>query len=406
MSLREDALAIALAAVKGALPYENTRRALEERGLSGDITLFAVGKAAVPMAKAAAEHFGPRLKQGLLVTKYEHLGGFSHPALVCMEAAHPVTDENGVLAARRAVALAKSLTANDTALFLLSGGGSALMEESAVPQEYQREITRQLLARGASIEEINALRKRLSLVKGGKLGAACGQAKVITLALSDVLSNDFGVIASGLTVPDETPDETLERVMDEYLPDMPELRGLLPPREDLRVNDAGRILVGDVGLLCRGACAAAAAAGYEAAVVDASLTGEARDTAADILKKTPRLPGKHAYIYAGETTVTLRGTGRGGRNQEMALAAAIALRGEKGVCFLSVGSDGTDGPTDAAGGIADGETCARMERSGVQPEAALANNDSYRALGAAGDLIVTGATGTNVNDLTLVLTGI
>ena len=404
MSLRGDALDIARAAIGGALPYENTLKALREMDLNGPVTVFAVGKAAVPMARAAVQALGDRLVSGLLVTKYGHLQGFGHDKIDCMEAAHPVSDHNSVLAAEKAMALARTLTDKDTALFLISGGGSALMEKSRVSPEVQRAVTQKLLSRGAPIEAVNAVRRRLSLVKGGKLGALCAPAGVVTLALSDVISNDPGVIASGLSVPDETPDETVLSAAKAYLPDMPELLPFLQRQAPPKVNTLDYVFVGDINLLCEGAKREAEALGYEARIVDRALTGEAREAAVRITGTAPRAPGKRAWIYAGETTVTLKGTGRGGRNQEMALAAAIRLRGENNVCFISVGSDGTDGPTDAAGGIADGESYDKMKNAGVDPEQALENNDSYRALQAAGDLVITGPTGTNVNDLTVLLT--
>lgn len=404
MSLKDDAVNIALAAIGASLPYENTLRQLQALDIPGRPTVFAVGKAAVPMARAAAEVFGPRLKAGLTATKYGHLNGFAAPGFTCIEAGHPVSDENSVRAAEKAMALAETLTAEDTALFLISGGGSAILEKSAVDFETQRRVTKKLLARGAEIEEINAIRKRLSLVKGGKLAALCAPAKVITLALSDVISNDKGTIASGLSVPDDTPDETVLALAEKYLPDEPDLLPYLKNGAPTAVNDGGYYFVGDVSILCAGAQAAAEALGYKTEIKDRALTGEARDAAAKIVAAAPKAHGKRAYLYAGETTVTLGGSGKGGRNQEMALAAALKLRGEKNVCFLSVGSDGTDGPTDAAGGYADGSTCAKMEAAGVSPEEALKNNNSYAALLAAGDLIVTGPTGTNVNDLTVLLT--
>ncbi len=405
MSFKEDALFIARAAIGGALPYENTLRQLRALDIQGRPTVFAVGKAAVPMARAAADLFGPRIRAGLVVTKYDHLGVFAAPGFTCIEAAHPVSDENSILAAEKAMALAEGLTAEDTALFLISGGGSALLEKSAVPAETQRRVTEKLLARGAAIEELNAVRKRLSLVKGGKLAALCAPATVVTLALSDVISNDKGVIASGLTVPDTVPDEAVLAAAERYLYDEKEIWPCLCGGLTAEVNDGGYYFVGDIRILCEAAEAAAKKLGYETTVVNSAVTGEARDTARAILAGTPRLPGRHAYLYAGETTVTLKGKGMGGRNQEMALAAAIELRGQKDICFLSVGSDGTDGPTDAAGGYADDGTYGRMAAAGLSPEAQLENNDSYPALKAAGDLIVTGATGTNVNDLTVVLTG-
>ena len=404
MSLREDAIAIALTAVKGSLPYENTLRQLKALPITGTPIVIAAGKAAVPMAKAAAEVFGSRLKAGLVITKYGHLGDFACPGFDCIEAGHPVSDANSVLAAEKALALAYGLQADDTLLFLVSGGGSALMEKSKVPAQLQREVTEKLLARGAAIEEINAIRKRLSLVKGGRLAAAAYPAKVITLALSDVLTNEKGAIASGPTVPDDTPEETIREIAGTYLPDLPALLPTLLQRETLTLNDGGYYFVGDINILCETAKTAAEAHGYRTQIINRALTGEARDAANAILTAIPQETGKRAYIYAGETTVTLKGHGLGGRNQEMALTAAIGLRGRAHICFLSMGSDGTDGPTDAAGGFADGGTCGKMLAAGITPEAALEENDSYRALKAAGDLLVTGATGTNVNDITVVLT--
>ena len=314
-------------------------------------------------------------------------------------------DENSIRAARTALAVADGLGEEDIALVLLSGGGSALFEESLIPPEAQREITKKLLARGAAIEEINAVRRRISAVKGGKFAARCYPARVITFALSDVLNDDKSVIASGITVRDGTPDGFVKAVADKYLYDLDHTTAeSLYHKKELTLNDGGYHFVGNIDRLCEAAKVRAEALGYRAVTVSKALTGEAREQAASILAAAPERSGKRAYIYGGETTVTLKGNGLGGRNQEMALAAAIALKDRAGIAFCSVGSDGTDGPTDAAGGYADGDTYAKMQRAGVTPEAALADNDSYHALKAAGDLIVTGPTGTNVNDLTFVLT--
>ncbi len=406
MSLRQDALAIAAAAIRAADPYDTTCAALR-RYLPWDrsFTVFSIGKAAIPMARAAADTLGGRIRQGLAVTKYGHTGDFSSPFFQVIEAAHPVSDKNSLRAAETALAIAKGLGEDDMSVVLLSGGGSALFEKSLIPPETQRELTEKLLARGAAIEEINAVRRRVSAVKGGKFAAACYPAKVATFALSDVLSNDKSVIASGITVADETPDAFVRAVADKYLYDMGKsILESLYITHNARINDGGYHFVGDINLLCEAAKARAEELGYTAEIVSRSLTGEARDRAREITANVPDRPGKCAYLYGGETTVTLTGRGLGGRNQEMALAAAIALEGREGIAFCSVGSDGTDGPTDAAGGFADGSTCAAMRAAGVSPEEALANNDSYRALQAANNLIVTGPTGTNVNDITMVLT--
>ena len=406
MSLKTDALEIAAAAIRAADPYESTCEALRNC-LPRDraFTVFSIGKAAIPMARAAADTLGGRIKTGLAVTKYGHTGDFSSPYFQVIEAAHPVSDENSIRAAETALAIADTLGGDDIAVVLLSGGGSALFEKSLIPPEVQREITKKLLARGAEIGEINAVRRRISAVKGGKFAARCYPAKVITFALSDVLNNDKSVIASGITVKDDTPDSFVKAVADRYLYDADaSVLDALYHKEEAPVNDGGYRFVGDINLLCEAAKVRAEALGYQAEIVSKALTGEAREQAEAILAASSERSGKRAYLYGGETTVTLKGSGLGGRNQEMALAAAIALKGRNGIAFCSVGSDGTDGPTDAAGGGADGDTYAKMQTAGVTPEAALADNDSYHALKAAGDLIVTGPTGTNVNDLTFVLT--
>lgn len=405
MSLRTDARAVIDAALRAADPGANTARILRGLELPGPVTVFAVGKAAIPMAAAAGAVLGDRIRAGLAVTKYGHTGDFSSPYFTVMEAAHPVSDENSAAAARRALAMADALTEADVALVLLSGGGSALLEESAVPASLQREITEKLLARGARIDEINAVRKRLSLVKGGRFAARCYPARVITVALSDVPGDDPQVIASGPTVPDDTPDETVRALLRKYLYDLsaPVPEALLQ-KPALRIRDGGYFFAGNAQMLLEAAEDAARALGYGTVCLSRALTGEAREQPARLLGMTARQPGKRAYLCVGETTVTLRGKGRGGRNQEMALAAALALEGRDGVLFAAVGSDGTDGPTDAAGGFADGGTCAGIRAAGLDPAAELADNNAYYALLAAGDLLITGPTGTNVNDLTLILT--
>ena len=405
MSLREDAFDIMRAAIAAASPAENTARILAGLSLPESVTVLSVGKASVSMAAAAQKVLGSRIKTGLLVTKYGHTGTFSSPYFEVIEASHPVSDENSVLAAERALEICSACGEKDTVLFLLSGGGSALLEKSGVPASVQRDITQKLLSRGAGIEEINAVRKRMSLVKGGRLAAAAYPARVVTVALSDVLSDDPGVIASGPTVADDTPDETVKKICRTYLSDVPE-NALAPlfTRETLLINDGGFYYAGNIRMLCDAAVRRAALLGYEAVCLTAALTGEAREQPARLLSQAGPFAGKRALICGGETTVTLRGAGKGGRNQEMALAAALLLDGKDNICFASVGSDGTDGPTDAAGGFADGGTRRRMVAAGLSPEEALCSNNAYYALKAAGDLIVTGPTGTNVNDLTLILT--
>ena len=403
--LSVDAKEILDHAVKNSLPYESTVKILREPVFSGDaLTVFCIGKAAIPMARAAADVLGARIKIGLAVTKYGHTGDFSSPYFEVMEAAHPISDENSVKAAQKALKIADGLTANDTVLVLLSGGGSALFEESLVSLEDWQTINRKLLSRSAPIEEMNTLRRRFSLVKGGKFAARCYPAKVITVALSDVLSNDKSVIAGGITVKDGTSDDDVRALAQKYLYDVPEsLLSHLYTRQELPIHDGGYYFAGDIHTLVDGACEKAAQLGYTPHLMTSGLRGEARSAAVDILDGLDFCPGKHAYIYGGETTVTVTGSGLGGRNQELALSAAIVLRSSHGILFASLGSDGTDGPTDAAGGMVDGETYEKIRAEGLSPEDELENNNAYFALKAADALLMTGATGTNVNDITLIL---
>ena len=406
MTVKDVALAVAKAAIGEADPYAKTKEALLSLDLTEKLVLLAVGKAAVPMARAAADVFGGRICRGLLVTKDGHLGDFAFPPVYCMEAAHPVPDARSFIAGEKALRLAESLLPGETLLVLLSGGGSALMEAPRLPPEDLRRVTQKLLRRGADIYEINAVRKKLSAVKGGKLAARAGKAEIVTVALSDVVGNDKSVIASGPTVFTPEDPALLNKIAGTYLPDEPPevLRLLSVPEDPAPVRNDRYLFAGDLSTLLSGAARAAEAFGFVPHVVSAALTGEARDAAAKLLDEIPRLPGKHVFLWAGETTVTVTGSGKGGRNQEMALAAAVKLEGTKGIAFVSVASDGTDGPTSAAGGYADGETAIKMRAAGVDPAAALKNNDAYSALTAAGDLIVTGPTGTNVNDLTMIFT--
>ena len=404
--LKKDALEIISFAIKHSDPYEKTLETLKTLEISekGKLVVFGIGKAAAPMAKAAKDLFGERISFGIVVTKYGHAKSFSFKNFEVIEAAHPVSDENSVLAAEKALAVAETLKEEDTCLVLLSGGGSSLFEKSSVPFEIQKDITKKLLSRGAAIEEINAVRRSISLVKGGKFAEKVYPAKVITCALSDVLSNEKSAIASGITVPDPTDSEKVETVFQKYLPEYVSLFSSLPKRESGKINSGGFFFVGDINSLCDAAVEKAKELGYSVINPSRSLTGEAREEAKKILSAVKPESGKHACIFGGETTVTLKGNGLGGRNQEMALSAAIELSGRKNIVFASAGSDGTDGPTDAAGGIADGNTAEEIRKAGLDPKKELENNNSYYALMAADSLIITGPTGTNVNDLSVVLT--
>ena len=406
-NLKKNALDIIRYAIKRADPHDATLEILKKLNIEncGKLFVFGIGKAAVPMTKAAIEFFGEKIDSGLVVTKYDHAKGFSAKNFEVIEAAHPVSDENSVLAADKALSLAEKLGENDTCIVLLSGGGSALFEKSTVPFETQREITKKLLARGAEIDEINAIRRSKSLVKGGKLAEKIYPAKVITVALSDVLSNDKSVIASGITVPEPLCAKEIKAVAEKYLPEYKELFSALSDEGKTgKINDGGFFFAGDINSLCDAAEERAKELGFSIEASGRALNGEARTEADRLLSSVKHIGKKRAYVFGGETTVTLKGNGLGGRNQEMALLAAVRLRGKENIVFASADSDGTDGPTNAAGGIADKNTYSKIKNAGLDPEGELENNNSYYALKAAGDLIVTGPTGTNVNDLTIILT--
>lgn len=405
--MKKEAFDIVNTAIKAADPYSSTKNILSNifDKNKDKVTVMAIGKAAVPMARAADEILRDNIKSGLLVTKYHHSKGFSSDNFEIIEAGHPISDINSLKAAEKGLEIADALNETDSLLVLLSGGGSALFEKSIIPQNEQQAITGQLLSKGASIEEINAVRKKLSLVKGGKLAAAAYPARVITVALSDVLSNDKGVIASGITVKNTDSPEFIRQCTEKYLPGISDsTRQILDENDNLIINDGGYYFAGDINLLCDAAEKRGRELGFTVHSCDRRLTGEAREEAVRIISAVPPLHGRHLYVYGGETVVNLKGDGKGGRNQEMALAAAICLRNQNGIAFISAGSDGTDGPTDAAGGYADCGSFEKMQSCGIEPEKELDSNNSYYALSAAELLVMTGPTGTNVNDITLILT--
>lgn len=403
--MRKEALEIVNAAIKAADPYENTKRLISELFTDERLCVIAVGKAAVPMMRAAEEVLGDRIINGLLVTKYRHTEGYIPKYCTVIEAGHPVSDENSILAAEKGLEIAGELREKDILLVLLSGGGSALFEKSRVPSEIQQDITKRLLGAGASIGEINAVRKRLSLVKGGLLAAKAFPARVITVALSDVLSNDPSVIASGITVRDSADDAFVRSTVRKYLPELEdELQDILYNKDEIKINDGGYYFAGDINILCDAAGKRASELGFSVIHRERDLSGEAREEAVRLIDSVPSSKGRCCYIFGGETVVTISGSGKGGRNQEMALSAAIKLQGKKGIAFISCGSDGTDGPTEDAGGFADGGSFLRMIEKGIDPVRELENNNSNYALNMSGDIVTTGCTGTNVNDITLILT--
>ena len=407
--LRQDADAIIQAAITAAQPDEAVRKALEGRDFgSGRVVLVAAGKGAWQMASAASRILGSRIDTGIVITKYDHSKG-PIANFTIQEAGHPIPDENSFTATQQALDLVSGLTAQDTVLFLLSGGGSALFEKPLIPAEELQDITSQLLASGADIVEMNTIRKRLSGVKGGRFAQACAPAQVFSIVLSDILGDPLDMIASGPAVPDTSTCGQAIAIAEKY-----HLRLSTTAQELLRqetpkaLTNVTTRITGSVRELCTAAAAACRALGYEPVLLTDRLCCEAREAGSFLGSVVRTHAGggrKLAYIAGGETVVHLTGKGLGGRNQELALAAAPALAGLKHCCVFSVGSDGTDGPTDAAGGYVDGDTLAALEAGGWSGYAALQNNDSYHALKAVDGLIITGATGTNVNDVAVALIG-
>lgn len=403
-SLRKDAETIIADSIREVQPDSAVIRALKEMTLNGKIKLVAAGKAAWQMAKAASNYLGERLEQGIVITKYGHVRG-ELPRIRCCEAGHPVPDEGSFDAARKALALTENLTKDDTVLFLLSGGGSALFELPLIPAEELQDVTRQLLACGADIVEINTLRKRLSAVKGGRFAQHCAPAKVFSIILSDILGDPPDMIASGPTCPDSsTCADAMEIVRRYDLSLREETKQLLMVETPKALANAQWMITGSVRELCDAAARSCRKLGYEPFFLTDRLCCQAREAGsvmASILRTHAGDGKKLAFLAGGETVVRLTGSGKGGRNQELALAAAEGISGLSNAALFSVGSDGTDGPTDAAGGFVDGATRQRLLEEGIHIDQVLLNNDAYHALQRTDGLIFTGPTGTNVNDVTV-----
>ena len=407
-TLRANADAIIAASIKAVQPDEAVRRALAGQVFPGRVVLVAAGKAAWQMAKAAYDCLGERIDSGVVVTKYGHVMGpianFS-----CREAGHPVPDENSFSGTQEALDLVSDLKPEDTVLFLLSGGGSALFEKPLVPGAVLQDITNQLLACGADIVEINTIRKRLSAVKGGRFAESCAPAQVFSIVLSDILGDPLDMIASGPAVPDGSACAQAVAIAEKYqlkLTDQAwELLGQETPKE---LHNVTTQITGSVRELCTAAAKASRELGYEPVILTDQLCCQAKEAGsflASVLKTHAGSGKKLAFIAGGETVVQLTGKGKGGRNQELALAAAVGISGIPSTAVFSVGSDGTDGPTDAAGGYVDYETAAELKRNGIEIYQVLQNNDAYHALQKVDGLIHTGPTGTNVNDVAVALLG-
>jgi glycerate-2-kinase len=431
--MNHDVDAIFKAALDAVDPYaavknhiDRVRTICREEGLT-KIYVVGLGKAAYTMTRALVDAMRDRIAGGVVVTKYGHApDGPLSENIAIYEAGHPVPDENGVTGAGRAVELLGGADRETLVVCLISGGGSALFVAPAegLSLDDKQVMTRILLKGGADIVELNTVRKHLSRVKAGRLAEAASPARVLSLILSDVIGDPLDFIASGPTSPDTTtwadalaivtrydtagemPQKILQLLRDGVGGKIPDT----PKKGDPLFDRVENIIIGSNRIATEAARKKAQRLGYEPVVLTTELHGEARDAAQwvyrQVLESQSCLASgrkRICLIAGGETTVTVRGKGLGGRNTEMALAFAMAIEGTSGITFLSAGTDGTDGPTDAAGAFADGETIPKARALGLDAQSFLDNNDSYHFFEKPGGLFKTGATGTNVMDLQIIL---
>ncbi|RQD68093.1 MAG: glycerate kinase [Tindallia sp. MSAO_Bac2] len=413
--IRDDALSIIDESIKAVLPNEAVDKALRNRKFQGEVIVISIGKAAWNMAEAAKQRLGDQIKAGVVVTKYGHSQGLIE-GFDIIEAGHPVPDANSVKGAEAVLRLVSNLTKDDQVILLLSGGGSALFEKpmEGVALEDIMNVTDQLLASGADIVEINTIRKRLSRVKGGRFAKMCGDAQIYSIVLSDVLGDRLDAIASGPAYPDMTNSSQALDIIEKYqLHINDNIKKILAVETPKEIKNCDTIIAGNVNTLCDAAANKAQELGYSPVILTTTLNCQAREAGsvfAAIAQKIKQNDENNysikppcAVIAGGETVVRVSGSGKGGRNQEIALSASKGIEGMEDIVIFSVGSDGTDGPTDAAGGIVDGKSVERMKSAGVDPESYLNNNDSFNALAASNDLVITGPTGSNVNDVSIIL---
>ncbi len=403
--LKQNADRIISTVLHAAMPDTAVRQALLHfPACEGRLVLVSVGKAAWRMAKTVYDRMSHKIDGGIVVTKH----GYSEGAignLVIREAGHPIPDADTYAATQEVLAMTDGLTERDCVLFLLSGGGSALFEHPLLEENEIADITRQLLACGADIVEINTIRKRLSGVKGGRFALHVSPAHVFSIVLSDVLGDAPDMIASGPAYPDRSTCADALAIAKKYALTLSnhawELLTCETPKDLPNVETH---VTGSVSILCEAAADVCELLGFEPFVLTDRLCTEAREAGVMLASIAQHYAGKgkRAFIMGGETVVHLTGDGLGGRNQELAFASAKGIAGLNALIF-SLGTDGTDGPTDAAGGIVDGETYGKLSEQGIDYADVLARNDAYHALHAVDGLIVTGPTGTNVNDLTVLL---
>ena len=410
--MREKLKAIINEVINEVLPDKAVKNKLKELNVQSEVILVSIGKAAWRMANAAKEVLGDRIKKGIVITKYKHSEG-PIEGIEIYEAGHPTPDENTIKATKRALEIASNLSENDTVLFLVSGGGSALFEmpKDGISLSEMQDLTNQLLKSGANIIEINTIRKHLSKVKGGRFAQHVYPAKVLSLVLSDVLGDRLDTIASGPAYPDSSTSQQAIDVIEKYkLKVSNDILNALKEETPKELPNIETYIIGSVKVSCDKAMEKARELGFNTIILTTQLNCEAKEAGRflaaigkEILENNRPIPKPAAVILGGEAVVHVKGNGKGGRNQELALSFAIEIEGLEKIALCSFGTDGTDGPTDAAGGIVDGQTCEKIRKAGYSPEKLLENNDSYNALKIANDLLITGPTGTNVNDLIVML---
>lgn len=408
MSLYQDAQAIILQALKAAQPDTAVRKALTGLDLqkTEKLVLVAIGKAAWQMASAALNQLGDRVDGGVVITKHGHAQG-PLPGVQVFEAGHPVPDEHSLVATQAALDCVKGLTNRDAVLFLVSGGGSALFEQPKVSLSELQDISRQLLAAGCDIVQVNTVRKRLSMVKAGRFALLAAPAQVHAIILSDIIGDPLDMIASGPAYPDSSTKEEAFDIIKRYrLRLSPEALAAIQEETPKALSNVTSQVTGSVSQLCQSAAATARELGYQPLILTDTLSCQAREAGAflgAVAQYHQHSTQSLAFICGGETVVQLRGKGKGGRNQELALAAVPFLASCTDSALFSLGSDGTDGPTEAAGGYVDHHSAEKFRELGMDVHAYLDNNDAFHALKAVNGLIITGPTGTNVNDVAVLL---
>lgn len=374
-----------------------------------NLYVLALGKAAWDMAYYFSKNLNDiKIKKGLIITKKNHSKG-GIKGFDILESSHPILDQSSIIAGKKAIEFVSSLGKNDQLVMLISGGGSALMEvlEDGLTLEEFQLISKQFFEKGLDIVEINTIRKELSAVKGGKLANMCPDTKITNIIVSDVLGNKLDFIASGPTVQNTTNSDDAIKIINKYGINVDKkIKKILSSNKKIVVNNSNSYIISDINKLCDLAKNSSEKLGYMTYILTRDMSCEAKDAGSligGIAKELSSKQEKIALIFAGETVVNLDGDGIGGRNQELVLSSCREIGGYDNVVIFSVGTDGTDGPTDAAGGIVDGYTMEAFKNSEIDVNKSLKNHDSYKALKSIGGLIFTGPTGTNVNDLTMIL---